>query len=215
MRAMDASQAFATELPPPPKRTRRTDVWTTLFLALTATLGAWSLALIAITLAAIVDPANDYDDDLFDLKAVGAVSVALIAVGQAFTMGAAMGKVPRLGLRMGTLMRTHRRIGRIGLLLAGVVSFFCWRASDTGAPTPDGILHGALASTGFLAIAVKLALLKWRPSLAYGVAPWLGAYAAVAFVLVAVSAFLGDDLLDLEDLGGDDGDNRGPGGGDD
>lgn len=214
---MDAPRATATELPQlPPKRTRRTDAWTTLFLALTATLGAWSLALIAVTLAAIVDPANDYDDDLFDLKTVGAVSVALIAVGQAFTMGAAMGKVPRLGLKMGMLMRTHRRVGRIGLLLAGVVAFFCWRASDTGAPTPDGIVHGALASTGFLAIAVKLALLKWRPSLAYGVAPWLGAYAAVAFVLVAASAFLGDDLIDLDDLlRSDDGDHSGPGGADD
>ncbi len=72
-----------------------------------------------------------------------------------------MGKVPKLGLRMGTLMRTHRRVGRIGLVLAGVVAFFCWQASETGAPTADGIVHGALASTGFLAIATKLALLKW------------------------------------------------------
>ena len=207
---------------PARKRPRRTDAWTTLFLALTAALGVWSLALIAITLAAIVDPANDYEDDLFDLKAVGAVSVALVALGQAFTMGAAMGKVPRLGLRMGTLMRTHRRVGRLGLALAGVVAFFCWRASETGAPTADGIVHGALASTGFLAIALKLALLKWRPALAFGVAPWLGAYAAVAFILVAVSAMLGEDLFDLDELfdggrGGDGGgdDNSGPGGGGD
>ena len=208
--AADAAQ-------PARKRTRRTDVWTTLFLALTATLGAWSLALIALTLAAIVDPANDYDDDLFDLKAVGAVTVGLIAIGQAFTMGAAMGKVPKLGLRMGALMRTHRRVGRIGLVLAGVVAFFCWQASETGAPTADGIVHGALASTGFLAIATKLALLKWRPALAFGAAPWLGAYAALAFILVAASGMLGDDLFDLDELlggedgGADDGDNSRPG----
>ena len=195
----------------PVRRTRRTDAWTTLFLALTATLGVWSLALIALTLAAIIDPSYDGEDDLFDLKAVGAVTVAMIAVGQAFTMGAAMGKVPKLGLPMRTLMRTHRRVGRVGLALAGVVAFFCWRAGG-GATTTTGIVHGALASTGFLAIAAKFALLKWRPSLAFRVAPWLGTYAAFAFILVAVSASLGDDLFDLDD---DDHDNSGPGSGDD
>ena len=221
---MEGPSAVAADAAPPaPKRTRRPDAWTSLFLALTATLGAWSLALIGLTLAAIVDPSYDAEDDLFDLKAVGAVSVGLIAIGQAFTMGAAMGKVPRLGLRMGTLMRAHRRVGRLGLVLAGVVAFFCWRASEAGAPTADGIVHGALASTGFLAIALKLALLKWRPALAFDVAPWLGSYAAVAFVLVGVSAMLGDDLLDLDELfgGGDgdgdggDADSSGPGGADD
>ena len=70
-------------------------------------------------------------------------------------MGAAMGKVPKLGLRMGTLMRTHRRVGRVGLALAGVVAFLCWRAGG-GAPTAEGIVHGALASTGFLAIAIEV-----------------------------------------------------------
>ena len=182
----------------PAPRTRRTDAWTTLFLGLTATLGVWSFALIAMTLLAIVDPTYDADDDTFDVKAIGAATVGLIAVAQAFTMGAAMGKVPKAGLRMGTLMRTHRRVGRLGLVLAGAVAFLCWRAGS-GSATPEGILHGALASTGFLAIAAKFALLKWRPGLAFGVAPWLGAYAAAAFILVAVAAFLGDDLLDLEE----------------
>lgn len=189
------------------RRTRRTDAWTTLFFALTAALGTWSLVLIAATLLAIIDPSFDADDDTFDIKTIGAITVALIAVGQAFTMGAAMGKVPKLGLPMRTLMRTHRRVGRLGLALAGVVAFLCWRASG-GPPTPEGIVHGALASTGFLAIAIKFALLKWRPAFAFAAAPWLGAYAAVAFVLVAASAGLGDDLFELdEDLfDSDDGD---------
>lgn len=218
---MDAPTTTAAgPAPPAPRRTRRTDAWTTLFAALTATLGAWSLALIGLTVAAIVDPSYDAEDDLFDLKAVGAFTVAVIALGQAFTMGAAMGKVPGLGLRMGTLMRTHRRVGRVGLVLAGVVAFFCWRASEVGAPTADGIIHGALASTGFLAIAAKFALLKWRPAVAFGVAPWLGSSAALAFILVAATAILGDDLFDLDELfggedGGRDGDNSGPGGGGD
>lgn len=181
----------------PAPRTRRTDAWTTVFFALTATLGAWSLALIALTVLRIVGPASEADDDTFDLKAVGAATVALIAVAQAFTMGAAMGVVPKMGLRMGALMRTHRRVGRIGLVLAGAVAFLCWRAGS-GGTTPEGIVHGGLASTGFLAIATKFALLKWRPGLAFRIAPWLGAYAAAAFILVAVAASLGDDLLDLE-----------------
>ena len=184
--------------PAPTKRTRRTDAWTTLFFALTAALGSWSLVLIGATLLAIIDPSFDADDDRFDLKSIGSLTVALIAVGQAFTMGAAMGKVSKLGLPMRTLMRTHRRVGRVGLVLAGVVSFLCWRASG-GPPTPEGIVHGALASTGFLAIAIKFALLKWRPAFAFAAAPWLGAYAAVAFILVAASAGLGDDLFELDD----------------
>jgi hypothetical protein len=196
------------------RRTRRTDAWTTLFFALTAALGTWSLVLIGATLLAIVDPSFDADDDTFDLKAIGSLTIALIAVGQAFTMGAAMGKVPRLGLRMGTLMRTHRRVGRVGLALAGAVAFLCWRASG-GPPTPEGIVHGALASTGFLAIATKFALLKWRPSLAFRAAPWLGVYAAVAFILVAASASLGDDLFDLEDRLEPDDDGRDDDGDDD
>ncbi len=180
-----------------PRRTRKTDAWTTLYFLLTVVLGAWSFAVIALTLLAIVDPAYEADDDTFELKSVGSFTIAVLAVEQAFTMGAAMGKVPKLGLSMRTLMRTHRYLGRIALSLAGVVAFLCWQSSS-GVPTPEGILHGALASTGFLAIALKLALLKWRPALAFRLAPWLGTYAALAFILVAVSASLGDDLF--EDL---------------
>ena len=194
------------DLPAPPpaspvapvRRTRRTDAWTTLFLVLTGSLGVWSLGLVALTLLAIIDPARDAEDDAAALKSVGAVTIAMIAIGQAFTMGAAMGKVPKLGLPMRTLMRSHRYAGRVGLALAGVVAFLCWQSTG-GPPTPEGILHGALASTGFLAIAVKFALIKWRPALAFRIAPWLGAYAAVAFVLVAVAAFMGDDLFELDE----------------
>lgn len=210
-------------VPPPAKpvpavrRTRRTDAWTTLFLVLTGSLGAWSLVLIGLTLLAIIAPARDAEDDVAALKWVGTATIALIAVGQAFTMGAAMGKVPKLGLPMRTLMRSHRYAGRVGLALAGVVAFLCWQSSG-GPPTSEGILHGALASTGFLAIAVKFALLKWRPTLAFRLAPWLGVYAAVAFVLVAIAASIGDDLFELDDgdsgnsgnggVGGDGGDDR-------
>ena len=42
----------------------------------------------------------------------------------------------------------------------------------------------------FTAIAVKLALLKWRPTVAYDMAPWLGRYAAFAFVVIWVTSVL-------------------------
>jgi hypothetical protein len=180
----------------PAKRTRRTDIWTTIFFALTGGLGLWSLTLIVLTVLAIIEPTADPDDDKFALKSVGAITIGLIAVAQAFTMGAAMGKVPKFGLPMRTLMRSHRYVGRIGLTLAAVVAFFCM--VDIGAPTSPlrGAIHGLFGSTGFIAIAIKLALLKWRPTLAYRAAPWLGAYAAVAFIIVALTSAVAYYLLD-------------------
>lgn len=174
--------------PAAPRRTRPTDVWTTIFLILVAALGAWSLVLIVLTLLAIAQPSFFYSDEKAALKALGASLVGLIAIEQAYTMGAAMNKVPRFGLRMRVLMRTHRYAGRIALVLAAVIAYFCM--TDLGAPTspPRAAIHGFFGSTGFIAIAVKLALLKWRPSLAYNAAPWLGSYAAIAFIVVAVTS---------------------------
>lgn len=178
-------------------RTRKTDIWTTLFFILTVALGVWSMALIVLTLLAIIEPTAKPDDDKYALKSVGAIAIGFIAVEQAFTMGAVMGKVPRFGLRMRTLMRTHRYLGRIGLVLAGVVAYFCM--TDIGAPSSSirGLIHAFFGSTGFLAIALKLALLKWRPTLAYRAAPWLGAYAALAFIIVAGTSAVAYYLLDL------------------
>jgi hypothetical protein len=176
------------------RRTRKTDGWTTLFLVLTGTLGAWSLVLVVLTLLAIIRASGKADDDMFALKSLGAGTVAVIAIGQAFTMGAAMGKVPRFGLSMRTLMRTHRYAGRLALVLAAVVAYFCW--SVAAVPTRRASIHGGLASSAFLAISLKLALLKWRPALAHRVAPWLGAYAALALIaeaLVSGAAYLLDD----------------------
>jgi hypothetical protein len=178
----------AASAPRPAKRTRPTDGWTTAFLVLTGVLGAWSLVLIVLTLLAIAQPAFFYSDQKAALKAVGATVVALIAVEQAFSMGAAMNKVPRFGLRMRTLMRIHRYGGRTALVLAAVVAFYCM--TDLGAPSSPlrGAIHGFFGSTAFIAIAIKLALLKWRPTLAYDAAPWLGSYAAIAFVIVALTS---------------------------
>jgi len=81
----------------PVKHTRRSDVWTTAFLVLTTVLGGWSLILIVLTVLTIAHPAFLYSDQKAALKAAGATVVGLIAIEQAYTMGAAMRKVPASG----------------------------------------------------------------------------------------------------------------------
>jgi len=170
------------------KRTRRPDAWTTAFLVLTAAYAVWALGLIVLTVLAIADPAFLYRDAKTGLKAAGATVVVLIAGYQYFTMGAAMGQLPRFGIRMKWLMRGHRWAGRIALVLAAVIAFFCM--TDIGAPLSPvtTVVHAIFGGTAFAAIAVKLALLKWRPALAYDAAPWLGRYAAIAFVVIWVTS---------------------------
>jgi hypothetical protein len=123
------------------------------------------------------------------LKAAGATTVGLIAIEQAYTMGAAMGYMPRFGLKMKHLMRSHRYLGRIGIVLAVVVAWFCM--TDIGAPVSAGLrpaLHGFFGSTAFIALAIKFSLIRFRPGLAYDLAPWLGRYAALALLVVAVTS---------------------------
>ena len=172
------------------KRTRKTDRWTDLFLLITAIFGLWGIGLVLLTTAAIISPTFLYQDQKIALKAVGATVVGLLALSQTYTMTAAMGKMPRFGIKMKYLMRSHRYGGRILLVLAVVVAFFCM--VDIGAPQSPlaTMLHTIFGSTAFLAIAIKLALLKWRPTFAYDAAPWLGRYAAFAFVVVWISSVL-------------------------
>jgi hypothetical protein len=174
-----------------PRRTREPSLYTNLFLVLTAVFAVWSGLLIVLTALAIAEPFQSpfpNPTKLF-LKAAGAVTVGLIAVEQSYTMGAAMGYLPRFNLRMKHLMRTHRYLGRIGIVLAVVVAWFCM--IDIGAPLDTGLrpaVHGFFGSTAFIALAIKFALIRFRPALAYDVAPWLGRYAALAFVVVALSS---------------------------
>lgn len=172
------------------RRTRKADAWTTLFLVITAVYGIWAITLIVLTFVAIADPRFLYQDQKTALKAVGATVVLLLAGYQAFTMAAAMDQIPRFGIKMKHLMRGHRYAGRITLVLAAVIAFFCM--TDIGAPVRPltSAVHGIFGGTAFAAIAVKLALLKWRPSVAYDLAPWLGRYAAVAFAVIWATSVL-------------------------
>ena len=172
------------------KQTRKTDRWTDLFLVITAIFGIWGIGLVLLTMAAIISPTFLYQDQKIALKAVGATVVALLALTQTYTMTAAMGKMPRFGIKMKYLMRSHRYGGRIALVLAAVIAYFCM--TDIGAPQSPlaTMLHTIFGSTAFLAIAIKLGLLKWRPTLGYDAAPWLGRYAAFDFVVVWISSVL-------------------------
>src|SRR3972149_3988787 len=106
------------------ERARQPTMLTELFLVLTLTLGLWGGVLIVLTLLAIAQPGY-YTFEKADIKAAGATVVGLIALSQAYTMEAKLGNLPRAGIRLKYLMRVHRWGGRIALLLAGLIAFFC------------------------------------------------------------------------------------------
>jgi Family of unknown function (DUF6529) len=174
---------------PPAKRTRPPDTLSWVFLALTAAYGVWGVGLFILTALAIAQPSFLYDDQKNLLKAVGATAVAVLAIFQTLTMYAAMGTIPRGQIKMKYLMRAHRYGGRIAIALAVAVAWFC--IVDRGAatdPFPRAAIHAFFGSTAFAALAVKLALLRFRPALAYDVAPWLGRYIAVAFIVIWITS---------------------------
>ena len=165
--------------------TRPADRWTTVFLGLTAVFAIWGVGLIVLTLVALATPGFAYPDQAkAGLKAMGATVVGVLALGQLYTMESVLGHLPRAGLKMRQLMRTHRLGGRIALALAVVIAYFCM--VDIGAPSSPvrGFVHAIFGSTAFVAIAIKLVLIRSWPTVAYRLAPWLGRYAALAFVVV-------------------------------
>lgn len=154
----------------------------------TAVVGTWAVVLLILTALAIVRPASLYTDQKAALKAAAATVVVLLAIGQLYTMESARGHLPRGGLRVRQLMRVHRWTGRIALSLAVATAYFC--LTDLGAPvSPLRVaVHGVVGSTAFMAIAVKLWLIRSRPRLAARLAPWLGRYAVVAFGIIWLSS---------------------------
>jgi hypothetical protein len=181
---------MAESATPRAHRTRRPDLFTTAFLLLTTVFGAWAFGLFVLTLLAITTPAFLYSDQKALVKAAGATVVAVLALTQVFTMETAMGTLPRGRLPMRLLMRTHRWSGRIALLLAAAIAYFC--LTDLGAPQMPlrAAIHGFFGATAFTVVAIKLALIRFRPQLAYNVAPWLGRYVAFAFVMIWVTSAL-------------------------
>jgi hypothetical protein len=101
-----------------------------------------------------------------------------------------MGHLPRGGVKIKYLMRAHRYGGRIAIVLAAVIAYFCM--TDLGAPSNPlrGLIHAVFGATAFSALGIKFALIRWRPEFAYRAAPWLGGYAASAFVVVWITSGL-------------------------
>ena len=148
----------APRTPPAPRarRTRRADRFTDAFLVLTAIFGVWAVVLFVATLLAIARPAFLYSDPKNFLKAAGSTVVGLLAISQTVTMYAAMGTIPHGNVRIGTLTRAHRYGGRIAILLAVAVAYFC--LTDRGAatsPFPRAAIHAFFGSTAFAALAIK------------------------------------------------------------
>jgi hypothetical protein len=172
------------------RRTRPASRWTELFLFVTALFGVWAVSLIVLTVLAIAQPAFFYSDQKSFIKAAGSTVVAFLALSQAYSMNAVMGHLPRGGIKIKYLMRAHRYGGRTAIVLAAVVAYFCM--TDLGAPSNPlrGLIHAIFGSTAFAALGIKFALIRWRPEFAYRAAPWLGGYAASAFVIVWITSGL-------------------------
>jgi hypothetical protein len=74
------------------------------------------------------------------------------------------------------------------IVLAALIAFFCM--VDVGAPSNPlrVMVHVIAGSTAFALLAIKFALIRWKPYLAYDTAPWIGRVVAVAFVAIWITS---------------------------
>jgi hypothetical protein len=172
------------------RRTRTPDWLTDVVLMITAVFGVWAVGLVVLTFVGITQPALLYEDWKAGIKAAGATVVVLLTFSQFYTMESVLGHLPRGRLKMRSMMRVHRWGGRITIVLAALVAYFCM--TDLGAPhEPLRVATHAIAgSLAFSLLAVKFALLRWKPSLAYDTAPWIGRVVAVCFVAIWITSSL-------------------------
>ena len=166
------------------RKTRVPDWLTDAMLVLTGLFGVWAVILVVLTFVGIMEPAYYYTDQKAAIKAAGSTVVVLLTVSQFYTMESVLGHLPRGSIKMRTMMRVHRIGGRVAILLAVVIAFFCM--VDVGAPSnPTRVLvHVIAGSTAFALLAIKFALIRWKPYLAYDTAPWIGRIVAVCFVAI-------------------------------
>lgn len=119
---------------PRARRTRVPDRLTDAMLIVTAVFGVWAVGLVALTVIGIAEPAFYYSDQKAAIKALGSTVVVLLTFSQFYTMESVLGHLPRGSIKMRSMMRVHRVGGRIAIVLAAVIAFFC--IVDVGAPTP-------------------------------------------------------------------------------
>lgn len=171
-----------------PRRTRVPDWMTDVVLVITAVFGVWAIALVVLSIVGIAEPALYYTDQKAAIKALGSTVVVLLTFSQFYTMESVLGHVPRGRIKMRSMMRVHRIGGRIAIVLAAVIAFFC--IVDVGAPSEPFrvIVHVVAGSTAFALLGIKFALIRWKPSLAYDTAPWIGRVVAICFVAIWISS---------------------------
>jgi hypothetical protein len=174
----------------PPRRTRTPSWLTSIVMVVAIVFGIWGVALVILTTVGILKPAFYYTDQKSAIKAAGSTVVALLALGQTWSMESAMGHLPSFGVKMRTRMRIHRWGGSIAIVLAALIAFFCM--TDIGAPREPArvAIHIVFGASAFAVLAVKFGLIWFKPTIAYNWAPWLGRYVAVAFVIVWISSGL-------------------------
>jgi hypothetical protein len=173
-----------------PRRTRTPDWLTDAALVITAIFGIWAVGLVILTVIGITQPAFYFSDQKSAIKALGSTVVVLLTFSQFYTMESVLGHVPRGRIKMRSMMRVHRWGGRIAIVLAAVIAYFC--ITDIGAPhDPLRVaVHAIAGSTAFSLLAIKFALIRFKPSLAYDTAPWIGRIVAVCFVAIWVTSGL-------------------------
>jgi hypothetical protein len=166
------------------RRTRAPDWLTDVVLVVTAVFGVWAVVLVVLTFIGIAKPAYYFVDQKAAIKAAGSTVVVLLTFSQFYTMESVLGHLPRGRIKMRSMMRVHRWGGRLAILLAAVIAYFC--ITDIGAPhDPLRVaVHAVSGSLAFALLAIKFALIRWRPYLAYDTAPWIGRIVAVCFVLI-------------------------------
>jgi hypothetical protein len=175
---------------PRERRTRIPDRLTDVVLVVTAVFGLWAVALVVLTLIGIAQPAYYFVDQKAAIKAAGSTVVVLLTFSQFYTMESVLGHLPRGSIKMRQMMRVHRIGGRLAILLAAVIAYFC--ITDIGAPhDPLRVaIHAIAGSTAFTLLGLKFALIRFRPHLAYDAAPWIGRVVAVCFVVIWISSGL-------------------------
>jgi hypothetical protein len=171
-----------------PRKTRTPDWLTDLVLVITGVFGVWAVALVVLTFIGITQPALYYSDQRSAIKAAGSTVVVLLTFSQLYTMESVLGHLPRGSIKMRSMMRVHRWGGRIAIVLAALIAFFCM--TDIGAPSNPlrVVVHVVAGSTAFALLGIKFALIRWRPSLAYDTAPWIGRVVAICFVAIWITS---------------------------
>jgi hypothetical protein len=171
-----------------PHKTRAPDWLTDVVLIITAVFGVWAVGLVILTFIGITQPALLYTDDRAAIKALGATVVVLLTFSQFYTMESVLGHLPRGRIKMRSMMRVHRIGGRIAVILAAFIAFYCM--TDLGAPSsPIRVaVHAVAGSLAFTLLAIKFGLIRFRPSLAYDTAPWIGRIVAVCFVAIWITS---------------------------